>query len=97
MNEANIQGITISLHPGVVKTDIMKYALDITWFKIQYYLLSPFIYLLSKSPEEGAQTTLYGLLENEEKLKGGQYYVDCKPAPLLSKQCESPESGKKLW
>lgn len=40
-----------------------------------------------KSSSEGAQTTLQGILEREEKLVGGAYYADCKPAPLLAKQC----------
>jgi hypothetical protein len=61
--------------------------IDTAWKKIIFSLLTPLAYIIMKSSSEGAQTTLQGILEREEKLVGGAYYADCKPAPLLAKQC----------
>ena len=63
MNANKINGLSISLHPGVVRTELMREMLDSSWKKVLYTLFVPFTYLTFKSSYEGAQTTLYGLLE----------------------------------
>lgn len=63
MDAAKINGMTISLHPGVVRTELMREMLDSVWKKVVYTLFVPMTYLCFKSSEEGAQTTLYGVLE----------------------------------
>lgn len=49
-----------------------------------------------KSPKQGAQTTLYTILEDDAKLKKGGYYSDCKQSQV-SKFCQNMENAKKLW
>lgn len=71
--------------------------LNSPWKRAVFSIFTPFAYILMKSAEEGAQTTLQVLLEKEDKLKGGQYYSDCQTSPLLAAQCESNEASKKLW
>ncbi|KAM7543034.1 hypothetical protein Aperf_G00000008065 [Anoplocephala perfoliata] len=66
---------TASVHPGVVRTEISR---DdwLIWASING-LLRPF----TKTPWEGAQTTLYTALTPQ--LNSGAYYADCAEAKAL--------------
>ena len=64
---------TYCLHPGTVRTDIVRNPKH----KIIMYLLYPLIWLVTKSLEKGCQTALYLCYEDKEKLKSGEYYQDC--------------------
>lgn len=76
MNQANINGYSVSLHPGVIMTDLARdFGLKVTILKILFW---PIIAVCFKSIQEGAQTTLYLVLEDESKLQKGEYYADCK-------------------
>jgi hypothetical protein len=71
--------MTVSLHPGVVNTEIiLKIANKFILLKLLIYLLYPFLWFMMKTPKMGAQTSLYCCLEDNLKLVGGGYYVDCK-------------------
>lgn len=87
MDEANVHGTTISLHPGVVRTELVRYMINNVFKKVVFTLVSPLAYIFMKSATEGAQTTIYGVMQNEDKLKKGEYYADCRHTKLLSKQC----------
>lgn len=85
---------TFSLHPGIVKTELGRY-MDATYFRgarlVARALFSPFMI----SPDEGAKTTLYCLLADNEN-ESGSYYCNCKlkePSPLA----KNDEDAKKLW
>ena len=65
--------------------------------KIVSLITIPFQYLLFKSPKEGAQTTLYTTLEDEDKLKKGEYYKDCRVAQIRNREGNDPEAAKNLW
>lgn len=81
MKEEGIDGIAVSLHPGAVRTDLSLNFVNNWWKKFFVYgLLAPVNYLLFKSPTEGAQTSIYCALENDNNLVGGGYYKDCKVA-----------------
>lgn len=41
-------------------------------------LFYPLWFLFTKNSKEGAQTSLYTVLEDKEKLVPGEYYSDCK-------------------
>jgi len=77
--------IAVSVHPGVVKTDLYKNGL-----KVFKHLISPFM----KNQWEGAQTTLYCVLSNN--LKNGQYYADCQLTPN-NPLADDDELGEKVW
>lgn len=60
-------------------------------------VLLPIQHLFFKSAEEGAQTTLYCLLEDEKNLSQGGYYRDCHLVQTGAKQVESLPVAKRLW
>lgn len=60
MDEAKIDGLSVSLHPGVVRTELARYFNF--GFKVLFAITYPFRLILMKSPWEGAQTTLYTVL-----------------------------------
>ena len=78
MDEARINGFSASLHPGAVKTELTRNVDESIIMKI----LKPLIYSLKllffKTPLEGAQTSLYTILEDEDKLVKGAYYENCQ-------------------
>ena len=50
--------------------------------KLGKWLFYPIYYLITKSAKEGAQTTLYTILEDEDKLIKGAYYSDCEVSKI---------------
>lgn len=66
-------GVTaVSLHPGWIRSNLVKHTMP-TW--VQNVLLKPFSGLLGMmSPEEGAQTTLHCLLDDDVPNHNGAYY-----------------------
>lgn len=72
---------TASLHPGMVNTEISRYAAGILPYYLELPLkmiLYPLFYYFSKTCEMGAQTTLYLCYEDFEILENGEYYQDCR-------------------
>jgi hypothetical protein len=57
MDRAKINGWALALHPGMIATDLTR-ELGLT-FHIMKALLWPVFKLRSKTPTQGAQTTLY--------------------------------------
>jgi retinol dehydrogenase 12 len=66
------------------------------WRRLHLYIIYPFFWYLTKSPQQGSQTTLYLVLEEFEKLVPGGYYSDCKLAKN-SAEADNPETSQKLW
>jgi hypothetical protein len=69
----------ISLHPGVVRTELSRYMLT-GLTKYVLYLTYPLLYLVTKNCNQGAQTSIYGVFEDKDKLINGEHYADCKVA-----------------
>jgi len=68
---------TASVHPGVVNTEFSRFADNYPFYvKFLYYGLYPFLYLVTKSPIAGAQTTLALCYMDFEKIQNGQYYTN---------------------
>lgn len=61
-----------ALHPGVVKTELGRH-LPIAKSYISSFLLKPIMWLLLKTPSQGAQTTLYCALAAELDGVTGKY------------------------
>jgi retinol dehydrogenase 12 len=68
----------VSVHPGGVRTELTR-NVSFVYKTIKAVSFLPFWYL-SKSPLQGAQTSLYCALEDQAKLVPGAYYADCKVA-----------------
>jgi hypothetical protein len=69
--------MTFCLHPGAVRTELLRYSGEgvFRWFPYILMLAYPIWLVTTKTPEEGAQTTIYCAVEdNLEKFNG--YYFE---------------------
>ena len=55
----------------------------------------PFMWLLMKTPEQGAQTTIYCAVAEELENVSGKYYSDCKEKLLLPHV--KNDQAERLW
>lgn len=62
-----------SLHPGIVDTELTRYLPRSVPFYFRI-LLAPIIYLLGKTPLQGAQTTIYCAVEESLANVTGKYF-----------------------
>jgi hypothetical protein len=90
------QGKVVSLHPGVVRTNLLREMTAEGFGKvinIALFFVYPLYWFFTKSSFEGCQTTLHALFS--ESVENGAYYADCK------KDQENPnvtqENWEKLW
>ncbi|XP_012282600.1 retinol dehydrogenase 12 [Orussus abietinus] len=95
LKEAKIEGITAySLHPGVVSTELSRHV-DSTLFpgaRMMFKMLTPVI----KSPQLGAQTTIYCVVEESIADQSGFFYKECARVTPFRKATD-PEVAAKLW
>ena len=83
-----------SLHPGVIATELGRHIKDyLGIFSVALYLMRPFI----KTPESGAQTTIFCAVDESVKDETGKYYADCKVAPVCPVAVSNDEDPKRLW
>ncbi|XP_048479149.1 retinol dehydrogenase 11 [Plutella xylostella] len=86
-------GVTVNaLHPGYVKTDILKKSTK-----------NPFLYalvwlstMMTKDPWEGAQTSIFLAVSPEVEGVSGCYFSDCHIANA-SRKAQDRELAKKVW
>jgi WW domain-containing oxidoreductase len=86
----NTKAISVALTPGLVNTNLgmdLKFSLMNVFTQ---YVLKPFF---SKSPEEGAKTTVFCAVDN---IKPGAYYENCRET-TPSKAALDQENVDKLW
>ncbi|XP_017887065.1 retinol dehydrogenase 12-like [Ceratina calcarata] len=96
LRAAGIENInTYSLHPGVVNTELGRY-LDKTTFRGLQAIWKFFAPVFSKTPKQGAQTTLYCAVHEKTANESGLYYENCR-ATSLSSKASDPEVADKLW
>lgn len=86
MTQVGLPGISVSLHPGVIRTDLQRNILSSLPLKILHSLLYPLNLYLMKNAVQGAQTTLYCILEDDDKMVKGGYYSDCRVKATSSGQ-----------
>ncbi|RNA08950.1 retinol dehydrogenase 13-like [Brachionus plicatilis] len=92
-------GITVvALHPGAVITELTRYTGQSILFLIPilWKILYPFIRIILKTAEEGAQTTIYCAVDECVPQYTGCYMSDCRPKKS-SEEARSQENAKKLW
>lgn len=93
-----LQGTNVtanSLHPGVVNTELTRYLPQSVplYFRV---LFAPIIYLIGKTPLQGAQTTIYCAVDESLANVTGKYFSDCA-IKEESKAAQDDEAAKKLW
>jgi WW domain-containing oxidoreductase len=92
LKELNSNIKSISLHPGVIGTNLWRYTPSI---------VRPFLNMLitDKSSEQGAATSVYGCLVDTETFEGGEYLRDCAIVETLNQYAkdELKTLRKKLW
>ena len=82
---------TYCLHPGFVKTDLGRHG-----------LLTRFWYatagnLLAKTPQQGAQTSVYCATKDGLEELAGKYFKECNVSPTRNSACGDEALAKKLW
>ena len=90
------KGKVLSLHPGVVRTDLTREMKSEGKGKFVFafmMLCYPIYWLFSKSAWEGCQTTLHTTLS--ENVENGCYYSDC--AKGSENKLVTQENWNKLW
>ena len=82
-----------SLHPGVIATELGRHIEDsLGIFSFLFLAIKPFI----KTPESGAQTSIFCAVDESVAEQSGLYYSDCAvetPRP----QALRDEDAEKLW
>lgn len=87
----NTSVTSYSLCPGAVNTDVFRTCPPFMKFLI-YYVLSWF----SKSPQEGAQTTIYCAVEKDIEFLSGQHFQDCHLVERYQ-TAQDFDLSSKLW
>lgn len=82
---------TYSLHPGVIRTELARHLELPTPVKWLFMGVSK---LMFKTPEEGAQTSLYCCID--PNAKPGAYHSDCRVVPTTA-EGRNEERGRELW
>jgi len=86
---------TYALHPGVVDTELARH-FDSTIFPGTRFLIKTVGKIATKTPEQGAQTSIYCCIDEKAGEETGLYYSDCKVANVSDK-AKDMNAAKKLW
>ncbi|XP_036592227.1 retinol dehydrogenase 11-like [Trichosurus vulpecula] len=80
---------TYSVHPGTVHSELTRHS---TFMKLIWKLFSSFI----KTPQEGAQTSLYCALTEGLEPLSGKHFSECSPA-WISSRGRNMTTARRLW
>jgi NAD(P)-dependent dehydrogenase (short-subunit alcohol dehydrogenase family) len=75
--EKNIEMKACAVHPGLVRSKLFSH-FEKGYMKFFVKILTPLLFLFSKSTLAGSQTSLHCTYMEYEKLISGGYYSDCK-------------------
>ncbi|XP_029174124.1 retinol dehydrogenase 11-like [Nylanderia fulva] len=96
LKKADIHGINVySLHPGLIPTKITRNFSN-TLFPGATFIYNFLTWLLFKSPEEGAQTTIYCSVDEKTANETGLYYSDCN-VNIPRWRARDDQYAKNLW
>ncbi len=76
--EKNLNLKIVSLHPGVVNTNFMRFLEDYPFFHLCFKIFYPFFVFFTKNSIQGSQTQLFLSYVDYNELINGGYYSDCK-------------------
>ena len=79
-----------ALHPGAVRTELGRHSV------LSSALFSPVVWYFCKTPEQGAQTSIYCVVSEEMEGVSGKYMKDCHIVEE-SKGAQDDDAAKKLW
>jgi NAD(P)-dependent dehydrogenase (short-subunit alcohol dehydrogenase family) len=87
----------VAVTPGFARTSIVGPAGLKAWQRAAMCLLWPFLLLVSRSDQQGAQVILMACLGDD--VKGGGYYSNCLEKPTQGRGgiSNSPEACSALW
>ncbi|XP_060618423.2 retinol dehydrogenase 12-like [Anolis sagrei] len=87
-----LQGTRVTanaLHPGPVASELGRHSTILI-------ILGKMLTFFLKTPQEGAQTSVYCAVAEELESVSGKYFSDCKPAYVWP-QGHDDETARKLW
>ena len=76
--EKNLNLKIVSLHPGVVNTNFMRFLEDYPFFHLCFKIFYPFFVFFTKNSIQGSQTQLFLSYVDYNELINVGYYSDCK-------------------
>ena len=79
-----------SLHPGAVSTELARHTI---YSRAIFFLITWYAF---KTPEQGAQTTIYCAVAEEIEGVSGKYLADCA-IKETSKGAQDDDAARKLW
>jgi len=92
LKEENANIISVSLHPGVIKTNLGRHIEFSNFFhNYMVFLMQP----IAKSIPSGAATSVYCAVGKD--IKGGEYYSDDVNIGRKGAQAKDPNLSKYLW
>jgi NAD(P)-dependent dehydrogenase (short-subunit alcohol dehydrogenase family) len=96
LEEAAVNGVTVySLHPGVIATELGRH-LDSIYFRGFRWILGVFATPFMKTPEQGAQTTIYCAVDEKCADQSGLYYSNCAVANV-AQNGKNATDAERLW
>ncbi|XP_073961664.1 retinol dehydrogenase 12-like isoform X2 [Choristoneura fumiferana] len=96
LKEHGIEGVnSYSLHPGVIKTELGRH-LDESLFRGARTMIGIMLAAFLKTPEQGAQTTIYCSVDEKCAGETGLYYSDCV-VKAASAKAQNDEYAERLW
>mmetsp|Transcript_22614 Transcript_22614/g.31516 ORF Transcript_22614/g.31516 Transcript_22614/m.31516 type:complete len:329 (-) Transcript_22614:60-1046(-) len=90
MRERNELVTAVSLHPGVIHTNLFRYGMASYFGMVKF-----FVQMFVKTIPQGAATTMYCAFGDISSNHGG-YWKDCNPAEP-SKLAQNDKLARKLW
>lgn len=80
---------TYSVHPGTVNSELVRYSSFMKW-------MWQLFFLFIKTPQQGAQTSLYCALTEDLESLSGSHFSDCQLA-WVSSQARNETIARRLW
>ena len=86
----NTNVIVNAVHPGSVRTELQRHSFAASIMRF-------FLSISWKTPEEGAQTSIYCAVSEEMEGVSGKYLADCKIVKPRTKEATDDEIAERLW